>query len=302
MELKRPRPTGTTSEMANDLQHEAAMRVQARLDADLAHQRRVARARALRSFLSILLMVGALLGVVWAWRSGLLDSAQEEASPRPLPTKGPSGSPAVQPSADPKRHAADLAKFAGASVEYWRNARPADKPGKGNVLSFTGFVPGPERGFDLLEIEMGGGRLAAKRIDATGTATPLDKAAFNKLIARTPYLVVREGRAYFCSAGQGDLTENLKVPAPGCAFDPSRAEFGPLADCLAAAKVKTPAFRYEVSLVIEKLHRTLPVATVGFGESVPRVAFEQAVGTLVADSEMVSTLLAAAKVQVKPAK
>lgn len=308
MELKRPRPTGTTSEMANDLQHEAAMRIQARLDADRAFQRRVARWKAVKSALSMLLMVGTLLGVVWAWRTGLLDPPHEDAAPQPQDTPAPevqtppSATPAARAAADPKRYAADLAKFADASVDYWKNARPEDRPGKSRVLSFTGFVPEARGGFSLLEIEMGGGRFAAKRVDAAGTEAPLDRAAFNQLIARTPYLVAREGRAYFCSAGRGDLTRNLKVPDAGGALDPSRAEFGPLADCLAAAKVKTPPFRYEVSLVIEKFRKTVPVATVGFGESVPRSAFEQAAGKLIADSETVAILLSLAKVQVKPAK
>lgn len=331
MELKRPVPTGTTSEMANDLQHEAAMRIQARLDADAARQRRLERVKSVKSAFSILLMLGALGGVVWAWRSGLLDSAHErsvtqtpEASPvvDPVPEVKKTSAPAVrkptvqtvvpakkntpsmkvEPVADPKFRAATLAKFANATVDYWKNAVAEDKPGKTRAVSFTGLVPKAAGGFDLLEIEMGGGRFAVKRIDAMGTTEALDRAAFDKLIAKTPYLVMREGRAYFCSAGQVGQKTGFAVPPVGKVFNPSREEFGALADCLAELKVKPPAFRYRVSLVIKSLGKTVPVVTVGFGESVARTAFEQAVGALVADKEMIQTLLAAATVEVVSAK
>ena len=333
MELRRPIPTGANSAVENELQHEAAMRVQARLDAEEALRKRVARAKSIRTALSVIVMLGALGVVVWAWRSGLLDSALDH---RPAAGKGPEAAPAsedmprvaaprvveeapvvpAEPVAEPvakpsvpakkpaasPAHAAALAKFAGASFDYWKNAVPEDKPGKDGVRAYTGLVPDGAGGFTLLEIEMGGGRpFSATRLSASG-AEPIDKAAFNGLIARTPYLVVREGRCYFCSAGQAEKPVAIKVPPKGGAFNPSVAEFGALVDCMAQAGVKAPATRYGVSLVLEKLKREIPVATVGYGDEIPRATFEQAVRRLVDDADTCETMLAAGKVVVKAVK
>ena len=334
MELKRPVPTGTTSEMANALQHEAAMRVQARMDAEEALKRRMAKGKALRSGFSMVAMVLVLGGGVWAWRSGLLDSSldkQPEAPQAPVaevvPQSAAAKKAAVQPAAEPapvagkaavkkvpapavvpaqpvpvadsKLHAATLAKFAGATVAYWKNAVAEDRPGKDRKLAFTGFVP-KDGGYDLLEIEMGDG-FAVERVTKAGVREPLDRKAFDALTAQTPYLVVREGRAYYCSAGQKKAPESFPLPEAG-AFNPSREEFGLLMRHLDMLQTKKPGMRYDVSLVIENLRKEVPVATVGHGESVARLSFEQAVRKLVPDADLVKTFLAAAKVRVKPAK
>ena len=319
MELKRPVQTGTTSRMGNDLQHEAAMRVQARLDADEALRRKLAKEKAIRSGLSVAAMLLALGGGFWAWRSGLLDSSlDKQPQPAPQTAAAPAApvttpaAPAVKPLPAAKTapaapvenlHAQALARFAGASFDYWKNAVAADKPGKDQARTFTGLVPAAAGGFTLLEIEMGGGRpLTVRRIGSDNAVAELPRSEFAKLIAKTPYLVVREGRAYFCSAGESSGAGFHKVPAKGAAFDPARAELGALADCLKTAKVQAPKAKYKVTLVIEKLKKELPVATVGYGETVPRTAFEKAARTLLDDAGMCETFLAAGKVRVAAAK
>lgn len=340
MQLRHPTQPGAASQSGDDLQHAAAMRVQARIDAAERKQASRESAKAFKNFFSIVLMLGVLVLGFWAWKSGLLDSALEKKSEEQkqqlgdlyeaAPAKGSAsaGDSAAEGvkgtgaqildrvkkvvqdvasaggsgAAKPASAAAVAARFEGATVDYWKNAVAEDKPGKDRSLLFTGLVPKEGGSFDLLEIEMGGGRFAVKRVGAAGQAEEIDRAGFNKLIAKTPYLVVREGRAYYCSAGQGSKPDFYKVPAKGGALNPSRDEFGALAGCLAAVKTKTPAFKYKVTLVLEKLKKELEVATVGYGEEIPRAAFEKAARTLLDDAEMCETFLAAGKVRIQSVK
>lgn len=326
MELRKPVPTGTSSAMANDLQHEAAMRVQHRLDADDLHRRRLARNSRMRSLFSFLLLVLAVGGVGWAWWSGLLDSALDRgrkptpgAVPDPASAAVPTGASKEAGSARPapkpvsvgvaapavQAAATDLSgRFAGATVDYWKNAVAADKPGKDRRLTFTGLVPDGAGGPTFLEIGMGGGKpFSAKRLTPDQGPVEIDKAAFDRLIADTHYAVVREGRAYLCSPGKAKKAPTAyKVPPKGGEFNPARAEFGALADCLAAVKARRPSLKYKVSLEIEKVGKTLSVATVGYGDLIPRASFERVVRTLIDDAELIEAFLAAGKVRVQPAK
>lgn len=336
MQLRHPTQAGTASQSADDLQHAAAMRVQARIDAAERKQASRESAKAFKNFFSIVLMLGVLALGFWAWKSGLLDSALEKKSEEQkqqlgdlyeaAPAKGAAptaeeakgtgaqildrvkkvaqdvASAVGKGAAEPVSAAAVAARFEGAAIDYWKNAVAEDKPGKDRSLLFTGLVPKEGGSFDLLEIEMGGGRFAVKRVGAAGQAEEIDKAGFNKLIAKTPYLVVREGRAYYCSAGRVSKPDFYKVPAKGGALNPSRDEFGALADCLAAVKTKTPTFRYKATLVLENLKKELEVATVGYGEEIPRAAFEKAAHTLLDDAEMCETFLAAGKVRIQSVK
>ena len=334
MELRRPVSAGTASAEANNLQHEAAMRVQARLDAEEEQRRRAARARTVRTVLSVVLMLGVLGLGAWAWCSGLLDSSldrkpaprpddppsasgtdvrpetvapEEKKAPAPVPEKAAGQAAAPAPKAAPEQESGALdaarAKFSGATFDYWKNAVPADRPGKDRVRAFTGLVPDGAGGYSLLEIEMGGGQpFAARRLLSDGGAELLEKADFDKLIADTPYLVVREGRCYFCSAGRGAKPAENRVPPKDGAFSPARAEFGVLVDCMAQAGVRAPTTKFRVSILLEKLKREIPVATVGYGDEVPRDVFMRAVRRLVDDADACETMLAAGKVTVKAVK
>ena len=328
MELRKPVPTGTSSAMANDLQHEAAMRVQRRLDAEDLHRRRLARNRRMRSLFSFLLLVLAVGGVGWAWWSGLLDSAldrrrdsasdvvqNDPAVTTPGGPETPKEAAPARPTPKPVRTdvrvtvaqtaVPDLSgRFAGATVDYWKNALPEDKPVQDRRLTFTGLVPDGAGGSTLLEIGMGGGKpFSAKRLTPDRGLVEIDKAAFDRLIADTHYAVVREGRAYLCSPGKAKKAPTAyKVPPKGGEFNPACAEFGALPDCLAAVKVRRPSLKYKVSLEVEKIGKTLAVATVGYGDRIPRASFERVVRTLIDDAELVEAFLAAGKVRIQPAK
>ena len=96
MQLRHPTQTGTASQSADDLQHAAAMRVQARIDAAERKQASRESAKAFKNFFSIVLMLGVLALGFWAWKSGLLDSALESSrssssaiSTRRRPRRGP---------------------------------------------------------------------------------------------------------------------------------------------------------------------------------------------------------------------
>lgn len=333
MELRRP----VSQPVSNEAQHAAAMRIQARIEAEEQQRRRAQSAKAFASFLRLVVMLGVVLLGLWAWKSGLLDSVldrEQQGANADLFTDAQTSDPAanadeakgvsavldkaarsVQDIKDSVAKALGktstpiasspkaVDRFAGAKLDYWKNAADEDRPGKDRPLTFAGLVPDGAGGYVELELEMGGGKpFAARKITGTGDAVDIDKVAFNKLIADTPYLVAREGRAYFCSPGKGTKPDFYKVPAKDGAFDPSREEFGALAACLVAAKIPAPAFKYEVRLVLEKLQKELVVATVGYGESVPRAAFETAARTLIDDAETCATLLAAGKVRVEAAK
>ena len=66
MELKRPRQTGTTSRVGDCLQHEAALNVQARIDAEARRRRQRERAQFLRFLMRGLLVVVLVGGGSWA--------------------------------------------------------------------------------------------------------------------------------------------------------------------------------------------------------------------------------------------
>ena len=71
MELKKAKLTGTTSESGNNLQHEAAMRVEARWLADEKKRRHARLMGRLRTFFFLLLVAGSGF---YVWRAGMLDS------------------------------------------------------------------------------------------------------------------------------------------------------------------------------------------------------------------------------------
>lgn len=82
----------------------------------------------------------------------------------------------------------------------------------------------------------------------------------------------------------------------------ARNEYGALFDLLPDLKIRPPAGGYEVVLCLDRFKKDLPIATVRFGEEIPRSAFERAVRTLVDDAGACETILAHSKVRVRPVK
>jgi len=333
MELRSPRPTGTsgTTGMAESLQHQAAMRVQARLDAEEAAKRHVAGVQRLKTVLAFL-FVAVVAGVgYWAWTCGRFDEwfGKTPSVASLSPTERATGTAAVTPAGTPpaaggakirtvaapkaqetiatveenaRAFAETEAEFAGATVDYWKNAVPEDRAKKGKAaLLFTALVPDGKGGHRLLTIQMGGKKgFVAGELSASRGLIELSRTDFDGLIAGTPYLVLREKRAYFCSPGRGSLLKGvLPLPAKGAGFNPAKAEFGALYDRLAAVKTKKPTFRYEVRLDFPHLKKSFPVATVAFGEEVPHAAFERVAREQVDDADTVRILLSTGKVSVK---
>lgn len=321
MELRRARPTGTTSEAGNVLQHEVAMRVQARIDAEFRRKRRVEMIQKLKLLLALAFVAAVAGAGWWAWKNGKLDKYLEQAgisqAERIEAAEKPSEStftPSASTSSTRKEpeevvvakieanvdaYNAAEAQFSGATVDYWKNAVAEDRPSKGKPpLVFTGLVPEGADGHLLFELTLASGKpLEVKRISAGRGAVSLSKADFEKIVSKTPYLVVRGGRAYFCSNVKGK--DSFPVPKVGESFNPSKEEYGALFSRMSTLKLKRPTGRYEVTLSIERFRKVLPIGIVGFGEGIGRTAFEQAVRTLVDDVEVCETLLAAGKVNVK---
>lgn len=326
MELRRPTPTGSTTEASEEMLHEAALRVQARLDAEDRLRRRVARAKRVAAVAKVLLLLLVLGLLAWLWQGGYLKSIRErmadmgtpsDPAPAPAATKDVRPVPATTVAAtmpktapapaakrvDPAEYASLLAGFAGAATDYWKNARPDDLPGKDARRDFTGLVPDGKGGFALLRLEMGGGQpFSARVVGPNGNGRTIDKATFDGMVARTPYLVARAGRAYFCSPGKVKAPESYPVPPKDGAFNPAREEFGALMNCLTQVKARPPAAMYRVSVLLEKLKKEIPVATVGYGATVSRSVFEGAVRSLVDDADAVQMLLKSGKVRFSAAK
>lgn len=227
MELKRPRQTGTTSRTGDCLQHEAALNVQARIDAEARRRRQRERAQFLRFLMRGLLVVVLVGGGSWAWQKGWFDKYLGE-DEREFEPVGDEAAADVSSSEDRNASAsvgvgtesegavdalrAAEVKFAGATLGYWKNAAVEDRPVKGRPpLVFTGLVPDGKGGRMLFELTRVWGKpLTARRLAEGGGAQILSKAAFEKLVGAMPYLVVREGRAYFCS----NAKERTAYPVP----------------------------------------------------------------------------------------
>lgn len=325
MGLKKAKLSGTTSESGLGLQHEAAMRVEARYLAEEKKRRHAQLIGRLKNlFLFLFLLIGGG-GGFYAWRTGMfdairsafglehVDSGQEKGLTKGedavvetsvAPAKVQNETPAVkQRKESVEAPGKPMELFAGATVAYWKDAVSADKPSpKGQPLMYTALVPDAKGGCDFLKILLAGNNSMKVQRIAPPHEVDVPRAEFNKMVESTPYLVMREGRAYYCSAGKPVRQTGFAVPRKGEVFNPSRLEFGALYDLVFKAKLARPAFKYDVFLDHEHLKKKIPVATVEFGEEVAREFFEAAARAAVDDDEVVAVLLDTAKVGFASAK
>ena len=318
MELKKAKLSGTTSESGLGLQHEAAMRVEARYQAEEKLRRHLQRMERLKVFsLFLLFLAVALGGGYYAWRKGLLDEplahfgifrqqdmalassvgdepGAEDSAPS---VKGDAHVTVQEIAKTIDAYNEAVGKFAGVSIAYWKDALPTDKPKKnGSAMDYTALVPNLEGGFTILKILFpGDNSMKIRRITQT-REEDVSRTEFNKMVELTPFLVLREGRCYYCPARKPVRRTGFAVPKKGEGFNPSCLEFGPLYDQVPKSKIAKPTFKFYVFLDHEKIKKALPVATVGFGEEVPRERFEAAARAAVDDDTVVSILLAAGKV------
>ena len=319
MELKKARLSGTTSESGLGLQHEAAMRVEARYLAEERRRRHLQRMERLKVFLLFLLFLAAALGGgYYAWRKGFLGEPlarfgifheQQVDTPASSTVDVPTSENAVAPVREVASAAVEkiaenidayneaVGQFAGVSIAYWKDALPGDRPKKGDPdMDYTALVPDAQGGFNVLKIRLSGDNsMKIRRITQT-REVDVPRAEFNKMIEATPFLVMRAGRAYYCSAGKPVRRTGFSVPKKGEDFNPSRLEFGPLYDLVPKSKIAKPAFKYDVFLDHKQFRKKLPVATVGFGEAVPHERFAAAARAAVDDDTVVAVLLGNCKV------
>ena len=325
MELKKAKLSGTTSESGLGLQHEAAMRVEARYQAEEQRRRHRLRVERVKVFLLFLVFLGAAMGGgYYAWRKGFLGEPlarfgifheQKVDAPASSAIDVPTAENAVSPVREVASVAVEkiaenidayneaVGQFAGVSIAYWKDALPGDRPKKGDPdMDYTALVPDAQGGFNVLKIRLSGDNsMKIRRITQT-RAVDVPRAEFNKMIEVTPFLVARTGRAYYCSAGKPVRRTGFAVPKKGEKFNPSRLEFGPLYDLVPKSKIAKPAFKYDVFLDHRQFKKKLPVATVGFDEAVPHERFEAAVRAAVDDDTVVAVLLDTCKVGFSPAK
>ena len=324
MELKKARLSGTTSESGLGLQHEAAMRVEARYLAEEQRRRHRLQMERLKVFLLFLVLLGAALGGgYYAWRKGYLGEPLARfgifhEQNVDTPASSAVDEPTAENAASPVREVARVAvaraavekiaenidayneavgKFAGVSIAYWKDALPGDRPKKGDPdMDYTALVPDAQGGFSVLKIRLSGDNsMKVRRITQT-REVDVPRAEFNKMVETTPFLVMKGGRAYFCSAGKPVRRTGFAVPKKGEDFNPSRLEFGPLYDLVPKSKIAKPAFKYDVFLDHRQFKEKLPVATVGFGEAVPPERFAVAARAAVDDDTVVAVLLGNCKV------
>ena len=318
MQLKKAKLSGTTSESGLGLQHEAAMRVEARILAEEKKRRRARLVGMLKNLFAILFFLGFCGGGFYAWRSGMLDairSAPDSDGVASLPTQE-AGSAGQQPavnaetaevkkieeSIDASNEAAS--RFAGVLVSYWKDAPASDKSsGNCPTMTYTALVPNADGGQDFLELTLSrDNSVKASRYTKTRGKVEISRAEFGKMVESTPYLVMREGRAYYCSAGKPGKSKGFPVPGKGETFSPSRHEFLALYDQLQKVKIGNPPFKYEVFLDHVRFAKPLSVAIVGFGEEVARDKFEAAARAAVDDNAAVAAILSGCKVGFRSVK
>lgn len=318
MQLKKAKLSGTTSESGLGLQHEAAMRVEARFLAEEKKRRHARLVGMLKNFFAILFFLGVCGAGFYAWRSGMLDairSAPDSNGVASLPTHE-AGSAEQQPAV--KAGTAEVKKiensidainevagrFAGVSVSYWKDAPAADKPmANCPSMTYTALVPDADGGQAFLELTLSrDNSVKASRYTKTRGKVDISRAEFGKMIESTPYLVMREGRAYYCSAGKPGKSKGFPVPGKGETFNPSRHEFLALYDQLQKMKIGNPPFKYEVFLDHVHFAKPLSVAIVGFGEEVARDKFEAAARAAVDDDAAVAAMLTGCKVGFRSVK
>lgn len=326
MELRKPRPTGSNSETANNLQHQAAMRITARFEAETRAVRRAAFMRSLKTFVSVVLLLVVAGGGYWAWKSGLLDAYIGTASEterkgtanvieRLTGGRQEKADTDSDVKVDAQREVARIdenmaasrtlaASFEGASVDLWENAVPEDRPAKGKpALVFAGLVPDGKAGQVLLQVTIESGRpLQVKKLSPVHGLVEISKAEFDKLIASTPYLVAREQRAYLSTPAKKKRSLEFSIPGKNGSLDPSYEIFGSILPKIDALKMKRPAHRYEVSLELKNLKKSIPVAVVGLGETVSRNDFLVALQKELNDRETCEMLLSAGTAKVKIVK
>ena len=163
-----------------------------------------------------------------------------------------------------------LRQFREARMDFWKNAPAEDRPGKvKEPLTFNCLVPETNSFAVLALLCKPDEPMVVQRLTPTADPIELPEADFKQLTAEVPFLVMREGRSYFCTPGKLSETTNA-VPAYGESVNPSEETFGVLYDLVFKLRIKRPDFVWQVSFQPRDFETSIAICTARFGETVNR--------------------------------
>ncbi len=163
-----------------------------------------------------------------------------------------------------------LRQFREARMDFWKNAPAEDRPGKvKEPLTFNCLVPETNSFTVLAMLCKPDEPMVMQRLAPTADPAGLSDDEFKKLTAEVPYLVMREGRSYFCTPGKLPEVTN-SVPAYGESVNPSKETFGALYDLVFKLRIKRPDFVWQVSFQPRGFETSIDICRARFGETVTR--------------------------------
>ena len=174
-----------------------------------------------------------------------------------------------------RRFAALEGEFRNAPTEYWRNAPKELRPEgiKTDTLYRCLFPDNVDRmAFFDVHVKPKG-EMQVKKLSAESEPEDFPTESFQKMCAKTPYLMKVGGNTYFCPIRRKGGT--LPIPRESEDLNPSQEEFGELYALTQEIGLRFPKFRYEVELNLPNERNPQPIGQVGFGETLSRGRFRQ---------------------------
>jgi hypothetical protein len=292
MLLRPPNAQESRAQSSNELQREVADRVTQRWEEKNRKEKRAARIASLKNYLSLCILCGILGGGFYAYKSGMLDTwlgrfESPAVSSAPTQTTQKEEFTVEKIAARPTERSIDkeqaldrygevVKSFGHVTIDYWKNAPDTDRPGKSvRPLVFYCLIPDSNGTPLILELHTASGaKMTAKRISASLGTVDFPIEEFNRLVKKSPYLIMREGRVYFAESRGNAFQKKYSFPASG-EVNPSRDMFGSLYNAMFELKVTKPHFKYGVKFLCKGESRPIDVAMIGFGENVLRKKFEE---------------------------
>ncbi len=176
----------------------------------------------------------------------------------------------------------------GATIDYFRNADDAERPGKvDGEATFLCLFPGGEDGCAFYEVRtVPGQKPAASRLSENKPPVPLPEEEFSRLAATKPYLILRERgkarqdvKAYLVSPSKTRrAAKNIPVPEAAATFSPAKADLGELYDAVHTLGISRLAFKYRVTFSAKELVGGVVLPQIlGLDETITRAAVANAV-------------------------
>ena len=276
MTLKSPSSQNGQTQASNDLQREVADRVTKRWEEQNKKERRAARISSLKNWFAIFLLCVMGCGGFYVWKKGGLEQCLMDAKSVIATVSDKFGARQSKDAPQCDWYGDAVKSFGSAKIDYWKNAPASDKPEKTAVpLDFLCLIPDDKGNPLILELHTApGAKMTVKRISASLGTVDFPIEEFNRLVKKSPYLIMREGRAYFAESRGNAFQKKYSFPASG-EVNPSRDMFGSLYNAMFELKVAKPAFKYGVKVLCKGEAEPVYVAVVGFGENVLRKKFEE---------------------------